>query len=361
MKTLLPSLPVPGVTPVTGADLSRRGFLRLGTSGLVASWFLNSPAAAWAATSAAVTPKGTARNVIFIFLVGAPSQVDTWDLKEGAWTPSDFAPTSFGSGLRFPAGLMPNLANRVSDLAFVRSLKAGALVHQLSQAWIQIARNPVRATGANVPNIGSVAALELEKQRGPNDVLPAFLALNMQTSLNDEGYFPASCAPLCRPADPDGPAGPEASGRFGPREPLEDPPGPRRGAPERPAAGKGRGRRGDVLRPGQAPRGHAGSQRPLHVLGCGCGPLRLDDVRQRLPRRQAGPRGRARYAFRHDFAGGLGQPRLHLQQVRAPGPPRTGEPLQFIDPARRGARDPDRRPQGGTRARPPARRSSTRR
>jgi hypothetical protein len=91
---------------------------------------------------------------------------------------------------------MPNLANRVSDLAFVRSLKAGALVHQLSQAWIQIARNPVRATGANVPSIGSVAALELEKQRGPNDVLPAFLALNMQTNLNDEGYFPAFCAPL---------------------------------------------------------------------------------------------------------------------------------------------------------------------
>jgi len=203
-KTLLPSLPVRGVTPVTGADLSRRGFLRLGGSGLVASWFLNSPAAAWAATSAAVTPKGTARNVIFIFLPGAPSQVDTWDLKEGAWTPSDFAPTSFGGGLRFPAGLMPNLANRVSDLAFVRSLKAGALVHQLSQSWIQIARNPVRATGANVPSIGSVAALEFEKQRGPNDVLPAFLALNMQTGLNDEGYFPAFCAPLAIQPTPTG-------------------------------------------------------------------------------------------------------------------------------------------------------------
>lgn len=196
-KTLLPSLPVPGVTPVTGADLSRRGFLRLGGSGLVASWFLGSPAAAWAARSAKVSTRGTARNAIFVFLPGAPSQTDTWDLKEGAWTPSDFAPTSFGGGVRFPAGLMPNLANRIGDLAFVRSLKSAALVHGLNQTWLQIARNPTGATGAIAPNIGSVVALELEKQRGPNDVLPGFFAFNTGTAgLADEGYLPSTVAPF---------------------------------------------------------------------------------------------------------------------------------------------------------------------
>ncbi|MBK9062639.1 MAG: DUF1501 domain-containing protein [Acidobacteria bacterium] len=205
MKTLLPSLPVPGVTPVTGADLSRRGFLRLGGSGLVASWFLKSPAAAWAARSAAVTTKNTAKNVIFVFLRGAPSQVDTWDLKEGAWTPPDFAPTSFGSGLRFPAGLMPNLANRLGDLSIVRSMKAAALVHGISENWLQIARNPASATGAVAPNMGSVAALELDKQRGPNDVLPAFLALNTpQSALSDEGYFPSTTAPFAAQASATG-------------------------------------------------------------------------------------------------------------------------------------------------------------
>lgn len=196
MKTLLPSLPPPGATPVTGADLSRRGFLRLGASGLVASWFLKSPATAWAARSAAVTTRNTAKNVVFVFLPGAPSQVDTWDLKEGAWTPADFAPASFGSGLRFPAGLMPKLANLLGDFSVVRSMKSPALVHTLQQAWLQIARNPTSATGSVAPNMGSVAALELEKQRGPADILPAFLALNKQSLLTGQGYFPAAYAPF---------------------------------------------------------------------------------------------------------------------------------------------------------------------
>ncbi len=197
MKTLLPSLPVPGITPVTGADLSRRGFLKLGGTGLVASWLLGSPASAWAARSAKVAPKGTARNVIFVFTPGAPPQTDTWDLKEGAWTPSDFAPTSFGGGLRFPAGLFPNLANRIGDLAIVRSLKSAALVHGLSQTWVQIARNPTSATGAIAPSLGSVVALEFEKQRGPTDVLPGFFAFNTGTTgLADEGYYPSTVAPF---------------------------------------------------------------------------------------------------------------------------------------------------------------------
>ena len=196
MKTLLPTLPSSGTSPVSGLDLSRRGFLQLGASGLVATWFLKAPAAAWAAESAAVTTRNTARNVIFIFLPGAPSQIDTWDLKEGAWTPADFAPASFGGGLRFPAGLMPNLANRLGDVAIVRSMKASALVHGLGQTWLQIARNPTGATGSESPNMGAVAALELEKQRGPNDVLPAFLSLNTQADVSGAGYFGSTYAPF---------------------------------------------------------------------------------------------------------------------------------------------------------------------
>ncbi|MGA7992071.1 MAG: DUF1501 domain-containing protein [Thermoanaerobaculia bacterium] len=196
MTPLLPSLPVSGATPVNGPDLSRRGFLQLGASGLVASWFLRSPAAAWAATSAQVTTRSTARNVIFVFLPGAPSQVDTWDLKEGAWTPSDFAPAGFGGDLRFPAGLMPNLANHLGDIAIVRSVMSHALVHGLGQTWLQISRNPTGATGSEAPNMGSVAALELEGQKGAQDVLPAFLSLNTQAGLTGAGYLPSTYAPF---------------------------------------------------------------------------------------------------------------------------------------------------------------------
>ena len=196
MKTLLPSLPASGTTPYNGPELSRRGFLELGAGGLVASWFLSSPVSAWAATTAQVTPRASARNVIFVFLPGAPSQIDTWDLKEGAWTPSDFAPASFGGGLRFPAGLLPNVSAHLSDIAIVRSVRASALVHGLGQTWIQIARNPTGATGSEAPNMGSIAALELDPQRGPNDVLPAFLSLNTQGGLSGAGYFPSTYSPF---------------------------------------------------------------------------------------------------------------------------------------------------------------------
>jgi uncharacterized protein (DUF1501 family) len=196
MKSLLPSLPASGATPVNGPDLSRRGFLQLGATGLVASWFLKSPAAAWAAESARVATRNSAKNVIFVFLPGAPSQIDTWDLKEGAWTPSDFAPASFGGGLRFPAGLMPNLANHLGDVTIVRSMMSHALVHGLGQTWLQISRNPTGATGSEAPNMGSVAALELDGQRGPNDVLPAFLSLNTQPNLSGAGYFASTYSPF---------------------------------------------------------------------------------------------------------------------------------------------------------------------
>src|SRR5947209_2069089 len=66
---------------------------------------------------------GTAKNVIFILMQGAPSHIDTFDLKEGSWTPAFMAPTSYGS-VRFPQGLMPNLANSIQDLAFLRSLRS---------------------------------------------------------------------------------------------------------------------------------------------------------------------------------------------------------------------------------------------
>jgi uncharacterized protein (DUF1501 family) len=194
MKSTLPVFSS-GSSAFEGFGLSRRAFLEIGTGGLVASWFLTSPAAAWAATATGVAPKNTSKNVILVFLPGAPSQIDTWDLKEGSWTPSDFAPTSFGAGLRFPAGLLPRMADHLGDIAIVRSLKASALVHGLGQTWLQIARNPTGATGAIAPHLGAVAALELEAQRLPTDVLPPFVALNTG-SIVRAGYFPSVYSPF---------------------------------------------------------------------------------------------------------------------------------------------------------------------
>src|SRR5260370_37872933 len=102
---------------------------------------------------AAASPIGTAKNCIFILLTGAPSHVDTFDLKEGSWTPAYFNPTSYGD-LRFPQGLMPKLADQLDSIAFPRAGRAPAIAHGLAQTWVQIARNPVSGVSKIAPRIG---------------------------------------------------------------------------------------------------------------------------------------------------------------------------------------------------------------
>jgi Protein of unknown function (DUF1501) len=182
-----------------GPGFSRRRFLQVAGTGIVASYFVDvlSPRLLYGATAApSVSLRNTAKSAIFILLTGAPSHVDTWDLKEGSWTPSDFTPDTFAGGnIRFPRGLMPKTAAQIDKLAFVRSGLSWAAVHQLGQTWAQIARNPGGATGAIAPHIGAVVSIESQSQRQITDVLPGFIALN-SSGIPMSGYLPATYAPF---------------------------------------------------------------------------------------------------------------------------------------------------------------------
>lgn len=182
-----------------GEGFSRRRFLQVAGTGLVASYFADvaSPSLLFGRTAAPyVALRNTAKNCIFIFLSGAPSHTDLWDLKEGAWTPADFTPDTFNGGnVRFPRGLMPKTAENLDKISFVRSGLSWAAVHQLGQVWAQIARNPGGATGAIAPHIGAVVSIESQAKRTPSDVLPGFIALNSGT-IPSSGYLPAKYAPF---------------------------------------------------------------------------------------------------------------------------------------------------------------------
>ncbi len=181
----------PANRPMFGPLFGRRTFFQAAAAGL--SGFFLSPLAkdveamTLNTTAGGARLRGTARNVIFILLNGAPSHSDTFDLKVGAWTPTDFNPTT-QRGVFFPQGLMPNLFNKLDRLAIVRNLRAPALVHGLQQVWAQIARNPTSQMGRVAPNIGAVVALETEKERQPNQKLPGFVAINAG-NLVGAGYF----------------------------------------------------------------------------------------------------------------------------------------------------------------------------
>jgi hypothetical protein len=199
-------------------SFSRRHFFRIAGTSLVGSYFADvlDPRLLYAATtSQAVTLRNTAKSCIFIFLPGAPSQTDLWDLKEGSWTPSDLAPTT-ANGIRWPHGLLPKTGEHLGKLTIVRSALSWAAVHQLGQVWAQIARNPGGATGAIAPHIGAVVALESQATRTPSDVLPGFIALNAGT-IPTCGYLPAKYAPFGVTTDESGLSTlthPEGADRF---------------------------------------------------------------------------------------------------------------------------------------------------
>jgi hypothetical protein len=201
-----------------GTIIDRRLFFKIAATG-VAGYFV-SPIDTFAQSSVVTSDPNarlfkTAKNAIFILLAGAPSQIDTFDLHVGAWTPADFAPTTI-NGADFPAGLLAKLAGAftLNQFSLIRSCQSTALVHPLVQNWTQIARNPTSATGKIAPNVGSVVALELEPQRAAGQKLPGFLSINGGGSLAGQGYFSGAFAPfdiapnvngLANLAHPDGP------------------------------------------------------------------------------------------------------------------------------------------------------------
>ncbi|MDQ6759855.1 MAG: DUF1501 domain-containing protein [Acidobacteriota bacterium] len=171
---------------------SRRVFFRHMASA-VGGYFLLPTMSRNNIAKAASSPIGTAKNCIFILLTGAPSHTDTFDLKEGAWTPSFFNPTSYGD-LRFPQGLMPKIADQMGSVAFVRSVRAWATAHGLAQTWVQIGRNPVSGLSKIAPHIGSVVSLELAPTSS-DQTLPAFISLNTGGG-PAEGYLAPDNAPF---------------------------------------------------------------------------------------------------------------------------------------------------------------------
>lgn len=175
--------------------LSRRSFFQVLGTGITGYALYHTARPLQLLAQSSVVPLNTAKNCIFILLAGAPSHTDTFDLKEGPWTPGEWNPASYGE-IRFPQGLMPNLAERLGEIVIVRSMRAWALVHSLAQTWTQIGRSPASALGSIAPNMGSIVALEKAAERKEGDILPGFLSLNAGGSQVGAGYLPVTFAPF---------------------------------------------------------------------------------------------------------------------------------------------------------------------
>lgn len=179
--------------------LSRREFFKIGTTTFMGFHLLPIIGSLNAFAEDGAKPRGTAERCIFVFLVGGPPQLDTFDLKEGRWTPEDFGVKKIHPELSMPMGLFPKLTPQLDKVAIVRSGEAWESVHERGQYYIQAGRAFSPARAAEIPSVGSLIAYEFQDKRGENDYLPPFVAMNFTSGgagLTGPGMFPASCAPL---------------------------------------------------------------------------------------------------------------------------------------------------------------------
>ena len=177
--------------------LSRRLFLRTGLASVSGYYLL--PMIHPLNVQAETKPKlrGEADYCIFVFLGGGASQLDTFDLKEGHWTPPDYNIRTIKPGIVLPYGLFPRLSEQIDHFAIVRCVEAWESSHARGVYYMQAGHPFSPARKQEIPSIGAVVAYESLTRRKSSDFLPPFVAMNFGTgTLVKEGCLPNEASPL---------------------------------------------------------------------------------------------------------------------------------------------------------------------
>ncbi len=187
--------------------MRRRDFLHAGSVGMLGlglSDFLSLKA------QGAVAKDKSDVNVIMLFLVGGPSQLDTWDMKPNA--PAEIRGPYKPIKTNVPgieiSEIFPRMARHADKWSLVRTLNhTAAAVHDTGHQMMQTGR--LFQGGLNHPHFGSV----LGKLRGPRGDVPAHVLLprpigntggNMPHG-QDAGYLGKAFDPFVLNADPSEP------------------------------------------------------------------------------------------------------------------------------------------------------------
>jgi hypothetical protein len=173
-----------GSTPV----FSRRHFL-FGALGGLGTMLLCRPAQG---QTPQVTPRRSAGVCIFINLDGAPSQLDTFDPKDGPWNPRDVDLYQHAGGWILSRRYFPILSTLTGDICAIRSMASWELAHSRGQFYLQTGHTQNPAFATDTPHVGAVVAFE----RGGSGPLPAYLSLNGRGDEQRQGFLPGSAAPF---------------------------------------------------------------------------------------------------------------------------------------------------------------------
>src|SRR5579872_2645154 len=179
--------------------LTRRHFFRTGAVTGSGFWLLPMLRPVNVVAKENVTPSGGAEYCIFLFLNGGASQLDSFDIKEGTWTPSDFDVRTVKPGIRLPYSLFPNLSGNLDHLVIARSVEAWESAHSRAQYYMQVGHPFSPARRNEMPALGAVIASEFAGRRKDSDFLPPFVAMNFAgtaAGLVRQGCLPYSSGPL---------------------------------------------------------------------------------------------------------------------------------------------------------------------
>ncbi|WP_406697560.1 DUF1501 domain-containing protein [Singulisphaera sp. Ch08] len=160
--------------------ISRRQLLGLGSQGALGLALQPLLLAEAAQAAAPARSSAKARQCIYIFLCGGPSQLDLWDPKPDALDtirgPFKSIDTSV-PGIRFTE-LIPRVASHADKLAVIRSMHHGSADHNFGIAHTLLGQLPASAndlfvTRRDHPALGAI----LHKLRGDCGVLPPWVTL----------------------------------------------------------------------------------------------------------------------------------------------------------------------------------------
>ena len=145
--------------------LTRREFFRTGMVGVGGYHLLPMLKPLNVHASERAQPRGGAEVCVLLFLGGGPSQVDTFDLREGPWTPEDFDIKTVKPGLQMPVGLLPKLSYLTDKYSIVRSIQSWEIDHGRASYYVQAGRLFSPARVGEIPSVGALIAYERAKQK----------------------------------------------------------------------------------------------------------------------------------------------------------------------------------------------------
>jgi hypothetical protein len=145
--------------------------------------------------------QGTARAVVFVYLNGAPSHVDTFDVKDGSWNPWDADIQQYPGGMALSRRFFPTFSTLTSDMLILRSVRSWEAAHERGVFYMQTAHPSNPAFVAETPHMGAVVATE----KGNGGAMPPFLSLNQGgTTIQGSKFLGGGVAPLAAPANAGG-------------------------------------------------------------------------------------------------------------------------------------------------------------